>query len=394
MKIIFFDYICNMKIDIIEKLKIAEIIGLKELNSKSNGIYLVGGVVRDYFLNKESKDIDILVCGLSYDEISNILSEYGEVMEVGKSFGVLKYKPFNWTKEVIDVAIPRKDYKLGSGHQGFRIETDPFLPIEEELKRRDFTINSIAVSFDGEIIDPFGGIEDLSNKIIRATSQEAFSEDPLRMLRAVQFSSRFKFIINDETWKMILNKKSDIKSISGERIAEELDKIFHKGDIQWGLKIFKESGLHGELFKTSMVCDLVSKINTCEDFYFTICASEYNFRVILKGDVKTSKGIKAIEKCFELKYPATKSEIRQKLFDAIQISETILECKRLPFFFMDIIQEFKDGKFPKSLKELALNGDELIELGFRGVEIGKRQKQLLKEIFEETRRNIKKELLK
>jgi tRNA nucleotidyltransferase (CCA-adding enzyme) len=376
-----------MKIDIIEKLNIRQIKGFEELNSKSNGIYLVGGIVRDFFLKKDSKDIDIVVCGLSYDEISIILSKHGEVMEVGKSFGVLKYKPFGWIGEPIDIAIPRKDYKLGEGHQGFRIETDPFLPIEQELNRRDFTINSIAISLDNVIVDPFNGIDDIESKIIRATSKQAFSEDPLRMMRAIQFSSRFGFDISTDTWDMIIENKSDIKTISGERIIEELDKIFFKGDIKLGLDLFQSSGLHKELFKSSMICDLTSNIKTREDFFFTICASSEDFRNILKGDIKTIKGIKAIEKCFETKTNAKKSEIRQKLFDAIQISEMILECGRIPFFFKDVVIEFKTNKFPKSFKELALNGDDLIELGFKGKEIGDRLHFLLEEIFEEKRKN-------
>ncbi len=381
-----------MKVNIVEKLNIKAIKGLVELNSKSNGIYLVGGIVRDFFLQKESKDIDIVVCGLTYEEIINILTVHGEIMEVGKSFGVLKFIPFNWDKEPIDIAIPRKDYKLGEGHQGFRIETDPFLPIEQELNRRDFTINSIAISLENVIVDPFNGIGDIESKTIRATSKQAFSEDPLRMMRAIQFSSRFGFEISKDTWDMIVDNKSDIKTISGERIIEELDKIFLKGDIKKGLKLFRESGLHNELFKSSMICDLVCNIKTREDFFFTICVTSENFKNILKGDVKTIKGIKAIEKCFELSNNSKKSDIRQKLFDAIQMSETVLECSRIPFFFKDVVEEFKSNLFPKSFKELALNGDDLIEMGFKGKEIGDKMKSLLTEIFEEKKQNIKEEL--
>ena len=363
---------------IIKNIGLNKILGFDKLISKSNGVYLVGGIVRDFYLQKPSKDIDILVCGLYYEEIINILKPYGIIKEVGKSFGILKFLPNNWNGDDIDIAIPRTEVKNGSGHTEFEIKTDPFLPIEEELNRRDFTINSIAISLDGTIIDPFNGLDDIAKKIIRATSNQAFSEDPLRMCRAIQFASRFKFDISQETWDMIINNKSDIKTISGERILEELDKIFYKGDIKLGLELFKNSGLHGELFNTSMICDLYSDIKTRADFYFTICTSSLNYTKILKGgkkktsDIieKTSKDIKAIEKCFELKYGSTKFDIRKKLFEAIQISSNVLDCGRIPFYFKDVIEDYKSGKYPKTYKELTINGDDLINLGYSGKEIG------------------------
>ncbi len=376
-------------LDIINSVK-----GIQKLKELGAEIFLVGGCVRDHFLGKESKDIDIIVRLLDDITIISTLESFGRVDKVGESFGVIKFTPFGWVGEPIDVAQPRVDMLIDKslGHHGIKAEFDPMIPIEKDLERRDFTINSIAVSLDGQIIDPFDGRFDLENKIIKATSKQAFAEDPLRMCRAIQFSSRFKFTIADETWKMILDNKSDIKTISGERIIEELDKIFFKGDIQWGLKIFKQSGLHAELFSSSMICDLVSKIKTREDFFFTICTNEDNFKMILKGDAKTAKGIKAIQKCFELTFPSTKFKIRQKLFDAIQISDVVLDCERIPFFFKDAVSEFKDGKFPKNIKELALNGEDLMALGFKGVDIGIRQRFLLGEVLSERRNNVVNEL--
>lgn len=369
-------------------------IGIQTLDSIGAEIFLVGGCVRDHFIGKESKDIDIIVRLLDDKKITSTLEKFGRVDKVGESFGVIKYTPFGWKGEPIDIAQPRVDILIDKtkGHHGIKAEFDPFIEIEKDLERRDFTINSIAVSLDGRIIDPFNGIEDIKNKVIRATSPKAFAEDPLRMLRAIQFSSRFKFTIADETWKMIHENKSDIKTISGERIIEELDKIFFKGDIQWGLKIFKESGLHGELFESSMICDFVSKIKTREDFFFTICTNAESFKFVLKGDLQTLKGIRAISKCFELKFPVDKTTIRLTLFDAIQMSETILECERIPFFFKDVVVEFKEGKFPKHMRELALRGEDFMEMGIHGAHIGLQQRFLLKEIMAERIKNTKKDL--
>lgn len=383
-------------IQLIQNMKIDKIKGFDELISKSNGVYLVGGIVRDFLLKKDSKDIDVVVCGLENSDIIKILSKYGEVLDIGKSFGVLKYKPNGWNQEYIDIAIPRKDYKIGDGHQGFRIEVDPFLPIELELSRRDFTINSIAISIiDGKVIDPFNGTQDINNKIIKATSSRSFSEDPLRMLRAIQFSSRFKFKICDNTWEMISNNKKDIKLISSERIIEELDKIFFKGDIQLGIDLLISSGIRSELFGKLPFYQIdKGSIKNREEFYFSICRSESNFKDILKGDVKTSKGIKSIQKCFDSLDIDEKIEIRKVIFDAIQISESILDCEILPNHFKNVINEFKLGYLPKFTRDLEIDGNDLINLGLKGQEIGKRQKLLLNKIFEGKLSNKREDLLK
>ncbi len=369
--------------------------GIRALDSIGAEIYLVGGVVRDHLLGKKSKDIDIIVRLLDDKTIVSTLEPYGKVDKVGESFGVIKFTPKGWTGEPIDIAQPRIDSLLDKslGHKGIKAEFDPFITIEEDLNRRDCRLNSIAMSWNGEIIDPFGGLEDIKNKIIRATSPKAFAEDPLRMLRCIQFSSRFKFSIADETWSMILENKSDIKSISGERIAEELEKIFYKGDIQWGLRLLADSGIHAELFDKSMICDFISQINTIEDFFFTICTSEKVYMEKLKGETKIARGIKAIQKCYELSYTTEKKVIREKLFEAIQISDTVLESKRLPFFFKESVEEFKKGKFPKSFKELAVNGDDLISLGLKGIEIGNKLKSMMSDVLSEVKNNIFVELL-
>lgn len=392
-----------MEIKALNKIKNDQ--GILQLKNLGADIYIVGGCVRDHFLGKKSKDIDIIVRLLDDKTIIFILSQFGRVDKVGESFGVIKYTPEGWIGEPIDVAQPRIDVleDKTKGHKGIKAKFDPFITIEEDLERRDFTINSIAISWNGNIIDPFNGLKDLKNGIIRATSAKAFSEDPLRMMRAIQFHSRFKFAISEETWKMILDNKSDIKTISGERILEELDKIFFKGDITSGLLAFKNSGLHGELFTTLMLCSIETRINTREDFYFTICQTAENFKRVLKGGAKTTNGIKekttsgikAIQKCWELtQKPSNKSEIRSKLFDAIQISDNILDCKKLPYFYKEVITEFKEGRLPKSTKELALNGDDFKELGFVDAEIGKRQRFLLQEIFADRISNTREDLIK
>ena len=113
---------------------------LKELGAE---IYIVGGCVRDYYLNKESKDIDIIVSLIDDITIINCLEKYGKVDKVGESFGVIKFIPFGWEGEPIDIAQPRKDIleDKTKGHHGIKAEFNPFIPIDIELSRRDFRLN-------------------------------------------------------------------------------------------------------------------------------------------------------------------------------------------------------------------------------------------------------------
>lgn len=193
--------------------KIAE-----KVKEKGGRVFYVGGYVRDSLLNIKTKDIDIEVHNISYDELLKIISELGEPTEYGSNFGILSLKKYN-----LDIALPRKEFNTGRGHKDFKIYTDPFIGTYKAAKRRDFTINALMKDvLTGEIIDHFNGLQDLENKIIRHIDEQTFIEDPLRVLRACQFASRFNFKIAEET--LNLCSKMDISLLSKERIEEELKK--------------------------------------------------------------------------------------------------------------------------------------------------------------------------
>lgn len=186
--------------------------------------YFVGGCVRDALLNKESKDIDIEVHRIPPKTLENILDSLGERLEFGKSFGV-----YNLRGSSIDIAMPRKETATGKGHRDFAIDVAPFIGTEKAALRRDFTIGALMQNvLTGEIIDHFGGKHDLENGIIRHVCEASFSEDPLRVFRAAQFSARFGFSIADET--TVLCKKMDISSLSKERVWEETKKALLKAE--------------------------------------------------------------------------------------------------------------------------------------------------------------------
>ena len=196
---------------------------------KRGRIYEVGGAVRDQMLKCDLpvKDRDYLVCGVPYSDLSRILKKFGNVDLVGRSFGVIKFTQLRNKKSfTFDVALPRREYSTGVGHKDFSVDFDPNLKVEDDLHRRDFTINAMAIRLDtSELVDPLDGELDLKNRLIRMVSPKSFPEDPLRMLRAIQFAARFNFTIESETAKAIGKYAALIKSVSPERIMEELNKL-------------------------------------------------------------------------------------------------------------------------------------------------------------------------
>ena len=213
-------------------------------------LYEVGGTVRDEILGmrSESKDADFLVTGIPYQELVSLLRKHGRVDIVGKSFGVIKFSPagaHNDASNQIDFALPRKEYSTGEGHRDFAVDFDHTLPVEDDLHRRDFTINAIARNVaTGEIVDPLNGREDIKNRLIRYTSPNSFREDPLRMLRAIQFAARLGFKIEEKTYRSLCDNVKLIETVSPERIAEELNKLLVKADKpSIGFKLMQSSGM-------------------------------------------------------------------------------------------------------------------------------------------------------
>ncbi|PKK82466.1 MAG: hypothetical protein CVT49_13595 [candidate division Zixibacteria bacterium HGW-Zixibacteria-1] len=211
-------------------------------------IYEVGGAIRDRMMNRsvEIKDRDYLVCGIPYRDLSNILNKFGQVDLVGRSFGVIKYTEYHHESPcTFDIALPRKEFSTGPGHRDFSVTFDPGLRVEDDLFRRDFTINAMAVSLENnDLIDPYGGMEDLKNRCIRIVSPVSFPEDPLRMLRAVQFAARFEFDIDPATLASMKEHAALITSVSPERISEELNKMLVRAERpSIGFRLMEQTGL-------------------------------------------------------------------------------------------------------------------------------------------------------
>lgn len=186
--------------------------------------YFVGGFVRDRLMGQDGKDIDIEIHGITPKTLEAVLDSLGERTIMGISFGVYGLKHFE-----LDIAMPRSETKTGRGHKDFTIDVDPFLGTEKAAQRRDFTINALMQDvLTGEVIDHFGGIEDLRKRRIRHVNDASFGEDPLRVLRAAQFAARFEFDVAQETVEICA--AMDLSALAGERIMEELNKALLKAN--------------------------------------------------------------------------------------------------------------------------------------------------------------------
>jgi tRNA nucleotidyltransferase (CCA-adding enzyme) len=177
----------------------------------------VGGFVRDRLLGRMSKDLDVEVFGIHESELQALLTRLGRVEPVGQAFPVYKLG-------AVDVALPRRESKVGRGHKGFAVVGDPLMTPEDAARRRDFTIN--AISWDpltDEIVDPCHGQRDLKTRTLRVVDPATFAEDSLRVLRAVQFAARFEMRLDDEA--KALCRAIALDDLPSERVWGELEKL-------------------------------------------------------------------------------------------------------------------------------------------------------------------------
>ncbi|MBS1769696.1 MAG: HD domain-containing protein [Acidobacteria bacterium] len=187
---------------------------------------IVGGCVRDELMGIEPKDWDLEVYGVEAERLKEILEAFAAdqpLSIVGAAFAVYKIGHH------IDVSIPRRERKTGSGHKGFVIEGDPEMSFKEACSRRDFTVNAILKDpLTGEIVDPFNGRDDIDAKVLRHVNDATFGEDSLRVLRASQFAARLKFDIDPKTVEIC--REIDLSDLPKERIWGELEKILLLAD--------------------------------------------------------------------------------------------------------------------------------------------------------------------
>jgi tRNA nucleotidyltransferase (CCA-adding enzyme) len=215
-------------------------------------VYAVGGRVRDEFrahldgIERPAKDLDYVVTGIPLPELLARLGQVGRVDVVGASFAVLK---FRHDAGEADIALPRREHSTGVGHKAFAVEAGPEIPLEDDLRRRDFRMNMIARRLaDDAIVDPYGGVADIRAGRIDIVAEETFAEDPLRMLRAAQFAARFSYELTERTAAAMRASAPLVATVSAERIGEEFGKLLSAVTPSTGIEILRETGVLAEIW--------------------------------------------------------------------------------------------------------------------------------------------------
>ena len=340
------------------------------LTSAGAETYIVGGAVRDDLLPDAppSKDIDFLVRGLPIEDLIRVLEPLGKVVPMGMEFGTVTAFIDG---ESFDFALPRKEESTGRGHKDFKIIADHTAPVEEDLGRRDFTMNALAKDSEGNIIDMFGGIQDIQDKVIRAVGDplERFKEDPLRILRAIQFAVRFGFDIESETAAAMEKYANRLDSISKERILAELTKAWTKGyaNSDHLVALLEETGVGEELF----------------------CPSFRPIPIKAEGD-DADRALGNFISFFLLGGNADRLPLSREMSLYLQLAREAITGKpavefasmhreKLPLIiqvldkagYSEIVAKLtKSLEYPLNPKELDITGQDLMQMGFRGIDIG------------------------
>jgi len=230
-----------------------DIIEIANKIDKADGaIYLVGGAIRDEIMGKPIYDRDYCVTGISKEKFKEL---FPEAHARGKDFEVFDI-------EGTEFALARIERKIGLGHKEFEVETGEKITIEEDLARRDITINSIAKNvLTGEIVDPFNGKRDIDNKVIRATT-EAFKEDPLRVYRVARIAAKTGFTVEPNTLKLMESLKEELKTLSKERVFHELEKALETSTPSIFFNVLRQANVLQVHFKE--IYDLIGSIQPVE----------------------------------------------------------------------------------------------------------------------------------
>lgn len=346
----------------------------KTINSCGGNAYYVGGYVRDKLLNIDNTDIDIEVHNIEPKLLKKILSKYGKVNTFGSSFGIYNVKG-------IDIAMPRKELNTGVGHKDFEIYVDPYIGTMKASKRRDFTINSLMQDvLTNEIIDHHNGLSDLNNKIIRHIDPITFVEDPLRVLRAAQFSSRFEFKIHSSTLKLC--KSINIQSLSKQRVEEELKKallkankpsIFFKylkkmNQLNYWFKQLDDQKLNSTLSMLDKASEYRQSVNNKYGFMLSVlCINMKNSKRFLKRFTDNAEIINYVTNMNKLVNKLLKCvDTKQSNFvfsDAIDPQDLIYYALTLDPNSKYLFENYK--VYQKVSKKHYVTGKDLIELGFK-----------------------------
>lgn len=348
-------------------------------------VYFVGGCVRDTEMARLPKDIDVMVRLIDPEQLQNILLKTGTVELVGESFGVFVYSDPSGFK--IEVALPRSDSKgEGKGHTAIIAQTDKNLPLRTDLRRRDFTCNAMAFDINMNLIDPFNGRADIARKTLRAVDDNAFPDDPLRIIRGVRFGVQLGFEIEPHTLRMMWSNVDGLDFISPERKLIELNKMMEVEPLS--------TRIEDLLFKTKTAKGLFgvdfAKFN-CLGVKFKFLAEMLHvipnvpgdrvefFTMNLTIDTPTKQMLRAFAH-LENNRKESGADNAMIVFEALQMAK---DDAILTSTFFDVVgsDRFRHMGCPTHKHKIALTGKMLMDMGFKGKEISDAHEELLGAMF-------------
>jgi tRNA nucleotidyltransferase/poly(A) polymerase len=408
--------------------------------------YLVGGAVRDELLGLESKDADFLVLGVDTETLRDALSSHGRVEDLVVAERLVGIRLHPADKRVralapagIEFAPPRKEVSTGPGRHDFEIVADASLSVEDDMRRRDFTVNAMARRLaDGTIVDPLDGHADLEHRTLRAVSDTSFAEDPLRLVRALRFISQLGFELDEQTRRQMEEEAPAVKLVSGERIADELTKLLLGARPRDALVVARDTGVLVELipefgpahFLTDHIFGVVQETaDAHEELAVRLAAlfhdvgkpvdpsprghAEVAARIAnetlgrLRFPTRLTRRVVAIVREHPYRAedrPKTPREARRFLlqhddelaFDVVAMRLADLRAKNRDPSGLEELRELLEQEMPNPhhLRNLAVDGDDLITLGFRpGRELGRALQALLEYVVDHPETNTRDELV-
>ena len=380
-----------MKIFIPEYVKKA----LKTLTDKGFEAFVAGGAVRDALLGMSPDDWDITTNAL----VEDVQNAFDRHFDTGIKHGTITVLV---DKKPIEITTYRIEGEYENNRKPKTVEFTTSL--EEDLKRRDFTINAMAYNEEKGLVDLFGGAEDLKNKVLCCVGNpdERFNEDALRIMRAVRFSARLGFEIEPTTFKSIKTNCHLLNNISAERIQSELVKTLLTGN---NVSVLFSSGIMQIIAPEIEKFDInfINSITTDAEIKLSALLAQTDINKArdffnrLKFDNKTKNNILNILQCFAQPLPQTDVDMRKTL--SVYGTEIVTKTLKLWQYiykedYIKLNNLFEDNKkLPHTISMLAVNGNDLMRMGIHGTNIGKIMKTLLDEVIKNPKLNTKTQLL-
>ena len=426
--------------------------------------YLVGGAVRDEQLGLESKDADFVVPGVDYDGLRRALEPHGRVEELevaGRRVGARLYPKDRNVRAAapagIEFAPPRAERSTGPGRHDFEIVADPSLSIEDDMARRDFTVNAVARRLEtGDLVDPFGGVDDLKNGILRTVGPRSFAEDPLRIVRGLRLVSQLGLTPDEDTLQQMRDEADSVRLVSGERIGGglhadglgELSKLLLGAQPARALRLARDTGV-----LTALLPELAPTIGFVQDSKRQhLPLDEHIFEVVqAAADAAASLAVRlgallhdagkpgadgdhaergarlADQALGRLRYPVRLrtyvtrlvrahafplGEVDERFarrflrehgdelaFDLVAHKEADLRGKRVPQGELDAVASLRrlleqERVHPHRLEDLAVDGSDLLQIGYsEGPDLGRALESLLDAVVENPELNTRETLL-